>query len=150
MVGRLVSFLGNPISGAMLVLGQVFLGEKKVSPDHMLPGRAVFDACIGLTGRFCWSVYGCFQKKGYPNIPKWMVYFMENPIKMDDLGGKPTIFEKSPYSNGAIFLVFWTPTTTNSHILNLIQLLVVTSHPSQIALSQARNIDLWGFHFIHK
>ena len=20
--------------------------------------------------------------------PKWMVYFMENPIKMDDLGGK--------------------------------------------------------------
>ena len=21
-----------------------------------------------------------------------MVYFMENPIKMDDLGGKPTIF----------------------------------------------------------
>jgi len=25
--------------------------------------------------------------------PKWMVYtVMENPIKMDDLGGKPTIF----------------------------------------------------------
>ena len=72
MVGRLVSFLGNPISGAMLVLGQVFLGEKKGSPDHMLlataPGRAVFDACIGLTGRFCWSVYGCFQKKGYPKM----------------------------------------------------------------------------------
>ena len=27
---------------------------------------------------------------------------MENPIKMDDLGGKPTIFGNTPYSNGAI------------------------------------------------
>ena len=26
-------------------------------------------------------------------IPKWMVYFMENPIKMDDLGGKPLFLE---------------------------------------------------------
>ena len=25
--------------------------------------------------------------------PKWMVKIMEHPIKMDDLGGKPTIFE---------------------------------------------------------
>ena len=33
--------------------------------------------------------------------PKWMVYFMENPIKMDDLGGKkPTIFVKSPSCKG--------------------------------------------------
>ena len=24
--------------------------------------------------------------------PKWMVKIMENPIKMDDLGGKPMIF----------------------------------------------------------
>ena len=24
--------------------------------------------------------------------PKWMVKIMENPIKMDDLGGKPPIF----------------------------------------------------------
>jgi len=23
--------------------------------------------------------------------PKWMFFFMENPIKMDDLGGKPPI-----------------------------------------------------------
>ena len=28
----------------------------------------------------------------YRGTPRWMVYFMENPIKMDDLGGKPTIF----------------------------------------------------------
>ena len=26
------------------------------------------------------------------DTPKWMVKIMENPIKMDDLGGKPTIF----------------------------------------------------------
>ena len=24
--------------------------------------------------------------------PKWMFFFMENPIKMDDLGGNTTIF----------------------------------------------------------
>ena len=29
-------------------------------------------------------------------IPKWMVYFMENPIKMDDLGGFPPIFGLTP------------------------------------------------------
>ena len=28
--------------------------------------------------------------------PKWMVYFMENPIKIDDLGGKPPIFGSTP------------------------------------------------------
>ena len=34
---------------------------------------------------------------GFPKIgvffPKWMVKIMENPVKMDDLGGKPTILE---------------------------------------------------------
>ena len=54
---------------------------------------------------------------------------MENPIKMDDLGGKPTIFGNPLYSNGAIVLVFWTPTTTNSNILNLIQPLVGAAIP---------------------
>ena len=29
--------------------------------------------------------------------PKWMVFFMENPIKMDDLGGFP-IFLETPRS----------------------------------------------------
>ena len=33
---------------------------------------------------------GVFPKIG--GIPKWMVKVMENPVKMDDLGGKPTIF----------------------------------------------------------
>ena len=33
---------------------------------------------------------GVSKNRGIP--PKWMVKIMENPIKMDDLGGKPTIF----------------------------------------------------------
>ena len=31
-------------------------------------------------------------------IPKWMVKIMENPIKMDDLGGKIQHFRKPPYN----------------------------------------------------
>ena len=33
---------------------------------------------------------GVSKNRGGP--PKWMVKIMENPIKMDDLGGKPSIF----------------------------------------------------------
>ena len=36
--------------------------------------------------------------------PKWMVKIMENPIKMDDLGGRPTIFGKHPFIIGVISL----------------------------------------------
>ena len=41
---------------------------------------------------------GVSKNKG---TPKWMVYFMENPIKMDDLGGKKTtpIFGLTPIYN---------------------------------------------------
>ena len=31
--------------------------------------------------------------------PKWMVKIMEIPIKMDDLGGKPTIFGNTHISS---------------------------------------------------
>ena len=31
-------------------------------------------------------IYGCFQKIGGFHPPKWMIYFMENPVKIDDLG----------------------------------------------------------------
>ncbi len=31
------------------------------------------------------------MRKEAISYPKWMVYFMENPIKMDDLGGFPPI-----------------------------------------------------------
>ena len=38
---------------------------------------------------FSWNM-GVSKNRGGP--PKWMVKIMENLIKMDDLGGKPTIF----------------------------------------------------------
>ena len=34
---------------------------------------------------------GVDHKWGYWGTPKWMVYFMENPIKMDDLGVAPIL-----------------------------------------------------------
>jgi len=34
--------------------------------------------------------------------PKWMVKIMENPIKMDDLGGKTYYFRKHPMSSRKI------------------------------------------------
>ena len=125
MDGWKTSFLfGKPYFRCYVSFREGISRGKKVSPDHMLlataSGRAVFDACIGLTGRFCWSVYGGFLKWWYPqNTPKWSF-----------LVGKPMVvgyhhFRKHPYGNGAIFLIFWTPTTTNSNILNLIQLFAV-------------------------
>ena len=33
-----------------------------------------------------------FPKIGVGKPPKWMVKIMENPVNIDDLGGKPTIF----------------------------------------------------------
>ena len=42
--------------------------------------------------------------------PKWMVKIMENPIKMDDLGGKPTIF-------GNIH-IGWDLLLQNRHVIN--------------------------------
>ena len=37
---------------------------------------------------------GCFQKNS--GTPKWINFIMENPMKMDDFGRKPTIFGKPP------------------------------------------------------
>ena len=41
----------------------------------------------------CLGYMGVSKNRG---TPKWMVYFMENPIQMDDLG-KTTYFWKHPY-----------------------------------------------------
>ena len=41
------------------------------------------------------SCFGC-QPKNRGGPPKWMVYFMENPIKMDDFGGPTPIFGLTP------------------------------------------------------
>ncbi len=43
---------------------------------------------------YIWDYMGVSKNRGGP--PKWMVYFMENPIKMDDLGVKPHIFGGPP------------------------------------------------------
>ena len=44
-------------------------------------------------GFFLPSYVGVSKNRG---APKWMVKIMENPIKMDDLGGKPHYFRKHP------------------------------------------------------
>ena len=45
---------------------------------------------------------GVSKNKG---TPKWMVYFMENPIKMDDLGGKTPLFlVQHPYLSEYVFV----------------------------------------------
>ena len=38
-----------------------------------------------------------FPKIGVPCTPKWVVYFMEKPIKMHDCGGIYPYFWKHPY-----------------------------------------------------
>ena len=47
------------------------------------------------TLRFTHGYMGVEPKiRGKP--PKWMAYVMENPLKMDDLGGVPIIFGSTP------------------------------------------------------
>ena len=38
---------------------------------------------------------GVSKNRGF--TPKWMVKIMENPTKMDDLGGNPHYFRKHPH-----------------------------------------------------
>ena len=57
------------------------------------------DVSLGLMGgrwthRFCVCVCYVDVSKNR-GTPKWMVKIMENPIKMDDLGGKPLFSETS-------------------------------------------------------
>ena len=65
------------------------------------------------------DVYGCFQKIRVVNPPKWMVDFMENPIKMDDLG--VTLFLETPIYIFICLLLFnesmdfWACEMMNSH-----------------------------------
>ena len=62
-------------------------------------------------------LYGCLPKNR-GKTPKWMVKIMENPIKMDDLGGKTHYFRKHPYKyhpevSESMILVGWIPLKKN-------------------------------------
>ena len=46
---------------------------------------------------------GVEPKIGVVNPPKWMVYFMENLSKMDDLGGFPILFGNTHLETGKVF-----------------------------------------------
>ena len=54
-----------------------------------------------------------FPKIGVVNPPKWMVYFMENPIKMDDLG-IPLFLETPTSSTGCVSIVFFPHVLTSN------------------------------------
>jgi len=51
-------------------------------------------------------IVSVFGNKAAQATPKWMVYFMENPIKMDDLGYHH--FRKPPYVENPpeIYIIF--------------------------------------------
>ena len=44
------------------------------------------------------SKYGCWTKNRGIFPPKWMVYFMENPIQINDFVGTHPYFWKHPYT----------------------------------------------------
>ena len=60
---------------------RVFSGPGPEPFSHMIQ--------VGKNPEKPWTYVGVSKNRG---IPKWMVKIMENPIKVDDLGGKPTIF----------------------------------------------------------
>ena len=53
-------------------------------PSFIFSGPFGFEICLD------WNLR-CWTKNRGKVPPKWMVKIMENPLKMDDLGGKPTI-----------------------------------------------------------
>ena len=51
--------------------------------------------------RIVFQLDGCQPKnRGDFTPPKWMVYFMENPIKIHDLGGFPIFLETPIFFQG--------------------------------------------------
>jgi len=71
--------------------------------------------------------------------PKWMVKIMENPIKMDDLGGKPTIFGNTHMVSTAQILQVPTLMATD-----LIGLKLVRWCPNWISFSPPKIGEKWG------
>ena len=74
--------------------------QRRHSAESAVSGGIQNPALFGVRARFFSSFAGFYacacihmgvsKNRGGP--PKWMVKRMENPIKMDDLGGKPPIF----------------------------------------------------------
>ena len=58
----------------------------QLSPSEYLKSTEDLGIPVLLTSKY---IIWMFPKN---RATKWMVYFMENPIKMDDLGGFPPIF----------------------------------------------------------
>ena len=59
------------------------------APKASRPYNGITPVSAGKEGNQSNKHVGVSKNRG---TPKWMVKIMETPIKMDDLGGKPTIF----------------------------------------------------------
>ena len=115
MVGRLLSYWGGLFfRGELLDFGRVYHLESRWLATSMgvalswAPHFARHRVSQGVAWRAI-AIYtfttkclymGVDPKIGVVNPPKWMVYFMENPMnKWDDLGGKnPYFLVQHPYS----------------------------------------------------
>ena len=94
----------SPLNMAVFGIYVRFLGGnlfKKMAKSHL--ARPLKRSKVSNLNQVRLCVYICiYNMCVFPKIgvfpPKWMVKIMENPIKMDDLGGKPTTyFWKHPY-----------------------------------------------------
>ena len=77
-----------------MVISDAFWGLMDAQHNPRMPYHHVtIKKTIRKPTVFCWSKrqnhMGVSKNRG---TPKWMVKIMENPIKMDDLGGFPPIF----------------------------------------------------------
>ena len=82
-----------------------------------------------------------FPKIGVVKPPKWMVYFMENPIKMDDLGGFPIIFGGPPIN--ILCVLFWEAAVHHDTTRPTLQVLFFTSMFDQDDIDAVFGLESW-------